>query len=292
MNLQIERLELPQLPGDNTTQLYVLLHGLVSIVETPSSLFLYLIDMADQHEYRAGTWLSELEVAEGITATLTGVTAGNAALNGKENPLVNVAALPDVKTKNVHAIFKVPLPKEIRSYDRGTITVVGPETGKLVVTPDTLSGLRVLVYDVPDVDNVALVQDDAAAVTIPFAWTANGTFTTFENGAKLATLHVFSMPGAPIPAGSDHNVTEFRTGVTVLGADISIDAAVPIEVADPPLLPGLSVLELASFEVRPKAVSQVVLDFIRVAKWIQGGPHNGSCDPCCGSGDGKCTGCA
>ena len=48
MNLQIERLELPQLPGDNTTQLYVLLHGLVSIVETPTALFLYLIDMEDQ----------------------------------------------------------------------------------------------------------------------------------------------------------------------------------------------------------------------------------------------------
>jgi hypothetical protein len=289
MNLKIVDLEIPEPPPLDSKQLYVILHGLVSIVETADTLFLFLLDMDKDHEYRAGTWLAEQEVVKGIKGELKGVQAGTKRLDPLANPLLKLATLPDFDQPEVHAVFQAPIPKDILSFNRGMITVNGGATS-LVATPATLSAVRVLVYDVEtDFNSVKLIGTtggDESEADI-FSWDAHEAFTTFGNGARLATLHIFDMPGGPLADDSPHHVEEFAVSSRVLGAEITIGAAVPLTVTNGPLPAGLSELEMLDFDVRATRISDLVLDFIRVGEWIQSGDVEGSCDSCCGGCDGR-----
>jgi|ERR1035437_6876458 hypothetical protein len=271
-------LTLPEAPAAGEHLLYVVLHGLVSIVETDTHFHLYLLDMESDHRYLVGTWLAEADFPKGASGVLKGVKAGNQGLDPASNPALKITSLPAVHAHGVHGKLVVVKPRALYSLDRGTISIVSGAIDRVIGTPATLSAVRVLEYELEtDFDHVGI---DGRG----FDWIAGTNFTTFGNGSRLATLHIFDMPGGPVPP--THHVDEFALSSNVLGAPIAIGAAIPQAVPNGPLPPGLPALEVPGFDARADEISDLILDFIRTGQWIPRGSVDGSCKTCCGGADG------
>jgi hypothetical protein len=91
----------------------VFIHGNIVLVERRDELLAVVIDMEDQHTYRAGNWLTELPVERGTRARLSGVATGSEGLSPLETILSGVRLLPD--SPHIYATFS--LPKHIVEYD-------------------------------------------------------------------------------------------------------------------------------------------------------------------------------
>jgi len=276
-HLAIHRLEVPTPPPVREDLLYVVLHGLVSMVEIQDKIHLYLLNMGKDHRYLAGTWLAETDVAHGTFSELLGVSKdGHAGVDPVANPVLKLTALPPRNQDDVLGVIVVPRPRKLYSLDRGTITIT---TGQehLVSEPETLSGVRVLEY---------VVKGGFAGVEIKgtgFQYTLDH-FSRFANEAGVAAIHIYDMPGGEV--GPNHHVDEFAVSSKVLGAPIEIGEAVQI-VEESTLPPGLSNLELKPLDSRSSDISAPLLDFIRMAEWNPKGSVTGACRACCGGSDGQ-----
>lgn len=278
LNVSIHELELPNPPQSGEKLLYVVLHGLISIVETKEKFLLYLLDMGDDHRYIGGSWLAEKPVAKSAHAVLSGVDAGTAVLDRKANPVVRVTVPPALDTKGVFGIIEAPRPRKLYSLDRGAIKITaGAEN--LLDTPETLSGIRVLEYAVSG------EFDDVKVDGTGFHWAPGSNFTRFSNTSQLATLHIYDMPGKEV--GPNHHVDEFALSSAVLGSPIAIDEMVIVHAEDPANRPpGMSKLELTPLDARDEEISDILVDFIRTAVWEPQGAVNSTCRACCGGTDG------
>jgi hypothetical protein len=278
-HLAIHRLDTPASPPAAEDILYLVLHGLVSIVQFEDKFHLYLIDMEDDHRYLGGTFLSEQDIPRGTSSELVGVSLkGGAELDPSANPVLKLDALPPVEQPRVNGVIVVPRPRKLYSLDRGTVTVTSG-ADKLVAAPKTLSGVRVLEYGVPTGFAEVAIQGKGFEYRVEH-------FSKFPNGARVAAVQIYDMPGGEV--GPDHQVREFSVGSTVLGAPIEIDEAVTVlDPQNDELPPGLSKLELAPLDSRSADVSAPVLDFIRLAEWNPTGSVTETCRSCCGAPDGK-----
>lgn len=280
MNLIIENLNLPEPPPAGEKLVYVLLHGLVAIVETSNSFILYMLNMETDHKYIGGHWLAERDIPQGTKAVLTGVKPGNASLDPKANPVIRLDG-PIADSAAIYATLTVPKPRRLYSLDRGRITIrSGAE--HLVGIPETLSGLRILEYEITDfLSNVGVASSNTS-----FAWTPANNSTSFDNGSAIAALHIYDMPAGEVPPG--HHVAEFLLGSTVMGKPLELDDLVislPDAPADVP--PGLSPLEISVLGARNEEISDLVVDFIRNATWRPSTAVSDTCRACCGSPDGS-----
>lgn len=275
-------INLPEPPANDERLLYVVLHGLVALVETPDEIRAIMIRMSDEHTYLAGSWLAERLVKRGSHGFLSGVkgVTNGPGLNPRHNPLLRIDRMPTLADPDVHACLSMPRPRNIHYLDRGKIRITGGAVDRLVDVPDTLSAVRVLEYD---------IETEFSAVFVGgmgLRWTADKKFTTFDNGARVATLHIFDMPAGPV--SDTHHVDEFAISSRVLGAPLIIDAAVEIaQNSAPP--PGIPEFELFDFTERENEISDVFTDWLRAGRWKPRGAIGGTCRPCCGSSDGRTT---
>lgn len=265
-------------PAAGEKLLLVYLHGLVTLVETQDDFKAYLISMTTEHRYLGGTWLAEREIPKGAKGTLKGVIPGTAGLLPKEHPLLKISELPDPTHTNVRAVLTLPRPRAVHYLNRGTIDIVAGNKEKLADTPDTVSALRILEYGIEtDYDSV-FIQD------LGLDWVCGRSFTTFPNGSQVASLHVFDIPMGAV--SDTHHVDEFALSSRVLGTPLVISNAIPSDVENNDLPPGVTELELLGLDERQEGVSDILLDFLRIGKWETVDARAGSCRPCCTGPDG------
>src|SRR4029077_20057404 len=90
--------------------LYVVLHGLISLVDIGTGFLAFALDMQDQHRYLFGNWLTEDEIparstgSQPLTAELVGVDAGNKRLDSDQNVIVEIDKVPDPDHQDVRAV--------------------------------------------------------------------------------------------------------------------------------------------------------------------------------------------
>jgi len=213
----------PQIPNAGAGTLFVFLHGMICLVETPDQYLGLVVDMGQDHSYRMGDWLTELPFARGSVFSLQGVEAAAASLDATK---ISVIDRPLFPSPRVFATMRFPKPRAIHSLRRtpvaianltgaGVAQVSQPQLNTIVI-----AGLQVLEYDFADLKLVNLPPSDWAP--------------TLVNGK--ATLHFYAEPESPKPP--QHQVDEFqRTAGLFLDLDLSTTQTfltAPLETAEYP----------------------------------------------------------
>jgi len=271
--------------GQGTNILYVVLHGLISLVQVNNSGFLaHLIEMGDEHQYLYGNWLLEEEVPRRgngqmpLVAQLSGVDPGTQGLDPNFNLVVHVSPIPADTDPRVRAVIRLPLPRDIHYFISGTVSpgvITGPASSvtKIVGQPDQLSGVRVFEYTFQDQGKVLLAAEDGTTL-----WSCPPLAVLPDR--NVAVLHIYDEPGKTLPANSDHNVREFNESTGFLGVPLQLTKTVqaltglPGQNAIPGLFPG----ETATLDMRAVFVLDQLMNH-RPQKLsspkVTGGPGSG-----------------
>jgi hypothetical protein len=240
---------IPALPQ----KLYVVLHGLISLVQEDESGFqAFVLDMGAAHRYLVGNWLLENEIAKGASEQLVGVDtpAVGAKLDPQKNPIVKGATLPPLSHPSVRAVFKLPPPEAIFHLTVGNFQGAAlQDTGnKLKEPPKSIAGVRVFRYGL----------QNPAAVKLGSLWSCPTPIKA--KGQRVAVLHIYSQPGVeldPLHAIA-HNKSEFETSANLLGAQLALTAPVTRALTDDSALVPLFKGETACLAQREKAVLELV----------------------------------
>jgi hypothetical protein len=212
--------------------LNVVLHGLFSLVKRGDQIFALAPVINDQHVYRAGSWLSEVELRRGFYM-LTGVRRGQAVFDTTANLVLSGKTMSPQASCRAFATILFPQPKTI--YSLRTVKVLkGGFSGNDNPNKDiNLSTIQVFVYDCDDLTSISLSGH-------PFE-------TPEDPGTQLFNLHVFSEEDVD-PDDLDHSVNAFDEAVTLFkNVDLHMKDPHPI----PPPAPG---------EVLPNGVLSLELE--------------------------------
>jgi|ERR1044071_1226724 hypothetical protein len=284
-------------PAAPATQniLFVVLHGLISLVDIGKGFIAYALEIGNDHRYLYGNWLTEEQIpprpqgGQPLIAELVGVDPGEAGLDQALNVVVEIDQAPDVDDEAVRAVFKLPKPSKIHHFIAGTVSGLKPATEApetmppdkpVLGKPVALSGIRVFEYTFTDSDNVHLTQ---AVGTDPL-WLCPGPVRAKGSTANVAVLHIYDQPGEAMKNEEQHTLDEFRKSAAFLGANIVLAdpvSAGPVTM----LLPGLQPGEVSCLSRRNEEVLTLV-DNLRAGKTLN--PGTGGCP---GSG-GVCAGCS
>jgi hypothetical protein len=261
-----------------TNVLYVVLHGLITLVDIGEDGFLaYLMDMGKEHKYLAGDWLLEKKIKRGAQVQLINVDCGDATLSEYHNAIVTVPSPPSANHEHVHALIALPRPVCIHYFVRGNVkTDTLMDTSGLKKRPQYLSSIRIFEYTFTAQSDVRLV--------FPFY---QGTLwqcpTLAQTGERnVAVLHIYDLPGASMDDPQGHNINEFNKAAAFLGDKVRMRNAA--EATDPDvLLPGMLPGETACLVLRHKDA----LNLLRHAreKRISSSTDAGGC------GSETCAGC-
>lgn len=272
--------------------LYVVTHGLISLVRKKDGSFDALMIPMDDHRYLAGTWLNERPIDPG-EFQLTGVSGDPAGmpaavlrapeLDPTRNVILPVKQVPGLGP-GVRTIIHLPKPIAVHSYFKGDISESLTGDQKVVdAVSKTLSGVQVLVYSVPKPD------DDGPSLQ-PHPWTpVPGRLKTPL--PAVSVLHLFNEPPEGFAetqtaaAQEEHNKNEFQKGAAVLGFKLGLyRQAVAEPSEDEVLLPGLKSLELQPLVFREKVANKVV-EILFSADADPGGTDPATCNPPHGDGN-------
>lgn len=247
--------------------LYVVLHGLISLVDSGKNGFkAYILDMGDEHEYLYGNWLVEDTIplrSKGqapLRAALQGVSAGKAKLDTKFNLVVAIKNLPGDNDPSLRAVIDLPRPKTIHHFISGSIAsyaITGSTSaiGMIVDEPGQVSGVRVLEYEFEEQGKVILVPDLGTPL-----WSCPQLASVKDR--NIAVLHVYNEPGDPLPNARAHSIAEFNQSAAFLGVQIALAKAAQMllpaqgQISIPGLLPG----ETAALDQRKTRVINMVRD--------------------------------
>ena len=274
--------DIPPAPKD--TRFYVVLSGLVPLVEHETGLRAYMLDIQG-HEHLAGQWLVEQRVPKRLAVTLTGVKQGGASLvDGNSAPIVNMKdrPLPSRNDQGIHAQFDLPSPRKFHFLHACPFTF-SDEGNQLLNAPTQMSGTRVLEYELSgDFEDVRLIE------TEDNWWWANGERRTrFDGSVEVGSLHLLDGPASVQSVPEGHNQTEYRLNLDILGAGF---AKVNEEEGPTParmmLPPGLSIWETLPLAYRA-ASADSIQDVIRTGGVQTAKTVGGGCPCCCAPCDGK-----
>ncbi len=274
--------------------LYVVLHGLISLVDNGKGFIAFALEIGNDHRYLYGNWLTEEQIppkppgGQPLIAELVGVDEGDASLNQTLNVVVEIPQAPDVDHEAVRAVFKLPKPSKIHHFIAGNLKGLnlppngpnGPQASAQVVgKPVALSGIRVFEYTFQKSDDVHLTQ---AVGTNPL-WLCPGPVQAKGSTSKIAVLHIYDQPGEAMKNEAQHTLDEFQKSAAFLGANITL--AQPVD-AGPvtTLLPGLLPAEVSCLSRRQEEVLTLI-DGLRLGNALNTGTGG-----CPGSG-GVCAGC-
>jgi hypothetical protein len=240
-------------PGTtNENVLYVILHGLISLVDLRTDKDLpekdkgfigYVLEMGDEHVYRFGNWLEEVEIPERITgyspfdATLIGVDAfpGGTSplrLDPALNLVLKLDAAPPISSPDVRAVFRLPRPRNIFHFVSGTIDTgallqTGPAGTNLVKPPQKVSGIRIFEYTFQNSAKVALVQTgiEITADGPPPLWNSPKPAAVPNSGRNVSVLHIYDEPLHTLrtdQAIEEHNLNEFNLGFELFNSQLKL----------------------------------------------------------------------
>ncbi len=273
-------IEHPQVKFPNTppdTRFYVVLSGLVPLVEFDGKLRAYML-FVKGHAHLAGQWLCEQDVPLGLSVTLRGVKAGNRHLYDRDadgTPLAKIKAAPEIDHPDVHACFDLPLPREIYYLNLGEIEIKDPDK-ELVAPPKFLSGTRVLEYELEkDFRDVFLDRSENDAF-----WNNLDRRTTFKNDAEVGSLHLIDGIKDPNLTPVGHNQQEYLLNSRAFGATGLSFGEVGKEIAPTQSPDGLSEFEILPLDWRP-ASTDYLADFLRTGGLEVTKTVGGLCRPCC-----------
>jgi len=245
--------------------LYVVTHGLISLVQKKDGSFDALMIPMKEHRYLAGTWLNEIPIDAGhftltdVSDDPTGMPAAvlrAPELDPTRNVILPVTQVPGLGP-NVRTIIHLPKPIAVHSYFKGDISdVLTGDKGVVASISKTLSGVQVLVYSVPDpVNHPPALQ--------PHTWRpVPGRIKE----PLVSVLHLYNEPTAAFAENQaeevvdEHNKDEFEKGAAVLGfyLGLSRPASAEHEEDKEPILPGMLRLELQPLASREKVVNKVM----------------------------------
>ena len=216
--------------------LYVVLHGLISLVEISNGGFdAYMIDMGTDHRYLFGSWLLESDIPgrnedigqDPLVLTLDSVDAAAPTGDNTLSPDLNlIIALNKPLPPNlprVRAVAHLPRPRQIYYFICGKITpgTITGDVNKLVQVPTGISGVRVFEYTFADGVEPQLFAGNPE--TKQAVWTCANDLAPVGN-RRVATLHFYDEPGEILDPGvaQAHNRDEFTQSAQILGAKISL----------------------------------------------------------------------
>jgi hypothetical protein len=271
-------------PKDN--RLYVLFHGLVSLVQGPGDEFrAFALAIGTDHQYRLGSWLREERMPKGTRGALQGVTAAvktrSNVLNPKLNPTIKLEDWPNDRDPRIWASFSLPRPRKIHYLGLGKAEIAN--SSALIYPTKKACGLTVFEYKVSGpFEDLRMSSTTGSEVF----WKAE-SFTEFPGGPKIATLHVFNSPST-MPSDPNHSVDEFALSTDFLGRPEVKFAKKPVDLDVQPELPGgLSSFEASPLSHRTKFVDKLV-DFARTARFTSSHLLNDDgCKSCCSAADGE-----
>jgi hypothetical protein len=170
--------------------LYLFLHGL-SVGHEPGNRVEIILPAVPGHMYKAGSWLTETDIAPNSTLTLDGVTHGKKKLSHSKH-IVKLSGCGLTKRARA-ATLSLPRPKQILELLKLEVTVkfTNPTFGATFTggaPPAALASILVLIYDYNDENQLFLDNHD---------WEPCST-----GGAT--SLHIISTSVGP--EGKDHEV--------------------------------------------------------------------------------------
>lgn len=257
-----------------TNVLYVVLHGLISLVDIGSDGFIaYLLDMKDEHVYMYGDWLTEQGIPtrgkgqRPLLASLQGVDAatrnqGTNTIDPTMNVVVQVPKAPPIIDPRVRAVLNLPRPQNIHYCISGTLlpNSLKGTTGSivnLVATPPQLSGIRIFEYSFADASKVQLSSDDGTNKL----WTCPvPRLLAPVDNKNIAVLHVYDEPKERFPdedTATKHNQDEFNLSFAFLGVPLEL-VKVAQDVIPAGHIPGLHPGELDSLDQREVFVLNIM----------------------------------
>lgn len=259
--------------------LYVVCHGLITLVRRKGSFFQgFFVDMGDEHEYLAGSWLNERPIPPHAELELLpqGLAIGHGDLDPDKCLHVKVQGDIDARAAGMRRI-KLPLPKTVHHLFTGKIaesTLSDPS----LPSSTNMSAVTVFEYDVEKFSSPILVSMDGVEFWAAVARTFSG------DRRKVATLHLYNEPrNVPDEA---HLLLEFKKSFELLGHRLEISEKIEITRQDKPVpCLGLRRLELHDLVLRERVVtrvSQLVLDL----EHFPGADSIGSEPAVCGGGGG------
>src|ERR1051326_419568 len=239
--------------------LYVVLHGLVSLVEIPGQGFrAYLFDMGSEHRCLCGDFFAE-EPIDYDTAPFCQLKGnfrpGNATLDANLNAVLKLAKAPDFSNGEVVSTIDFPTPSEIIPFIVGTLNqgdLIDP-ANELKQMPKFLSGIRIFKYLLKDVNDFQGVR--MATGLRDSIWVCPIPNNLPKPNMNVAVLHVYNEPpDTLVPAqAAQHNKDEFNRSVTLCGKKVQmINPAVvtPGPLCDSPAQNGLTGLDITPLDLR------------------------------------------
>jgi len=214
--MESARVEPPRLPGSKG-KLNVILHGLFVFVHNDKKreITAYIPNMGSEHQYKAGNWLAETNLAEHGDFELQRVTAGTDKLVPEKNLIVEGVRVPTNLHghHSIYATLRFPYPAyPIKSM------------GRLVVPPGSIGGddkQKIVGYSQEQALHSATVQvftydfDSDAELRL-----GNHPWEPVLNDG-YANLHIISEPERRAP---EHHVRQaFQASMALfVGLDVSL----------------------------------------------------------------------
>jgi len=255
-----------------TNILYVVIHGLISLVDlgkNKNEFTAYLLDMGDKHAYLFGNWLFEDAIAPhdnkflfeaSLTIEPSPLNPGVNSLNANSNIVVQLPEPPQA-TDQVRGIIHLPRPQKISFDSMGTLldgSLTGADLDKILPRPDQVANTRIFEYAFDDFNGVALVAPDGTHL-----WDCPPPeeLAIISGGQHVAVLHIFDEPAKrfdDLQAGQAHSIEEFNKSFKVLKVDLEMKQAPQRPVRNGTVPAGLYSEEVSALELRDRVVLELM----------------------------------
>jgi len=225
----------PQGDDNSENTLYVVLHGLITLLDVGQKGFVaFILDMKDVHKYMLGDWLEEQEIPKRklgkkpLRASLGKVNpetiCQHNTLDPDQNAIVKKTKAPNMAHQKVRAIIDLPRPRNISHFTIGKLDqgALKDDLGELVKPPTHLAGVRIFEYTFPKKPQPPpSLREQGKKLPL---WVCPNELATVSN-KNIAVLHIYNQPGMRLLPGSHHNKEEFNDSAAFLGAKVALVGA-------------------------------------------------------------------
>jgi hypothetical protein len=236
----------------NSGILNVILHGEFTAVETDDGIQA-LIPANEDHVYRAGNWLAEIQLRSGVYK-LTGVEAGNARFDDSRNIIL---LRPNLERRlKPYATLIFPFPKSITSLRLGEVPrhLFRNTEGLELKSVERIATVQVFTYQFDDDGKLLLEKlpsDREGQQILGHPWEP-----IFVNGR--VNLHIFSAEDNYSGCAHGHTSNAFGDCTALLGSELRLAKAPrAIDPTETELPFGVSMQELEDLAPRMNRLARL-----------------------------------
>lgn len=243
--------------GDLQNVLYVVLHGLVCLVDNGAGFTGYLLDRSEDtrvvHEYKAGTFRQENDLDERETLQLDGTDGtGTKKLSPKMNPVLK-KPIPQDQTFFARNKILLKYPNAILHFVCGDPgNSLNDSKNELVEKKCIISGTRVFQYSFTNYNDVKVRGDKS------FFWQCPNPATT----GGYAVFQLYNEPEFD-PGGVisiQHSLFEFNDSLIYMQAkSVQLRDAIVKPVPGDTVPPGLTADQVCPLDMRDIVAAQLRL---------------------------------